>query len=89
MAESQQEKPQNVFNFNYTRDSKDRPPQEYYDAIKERFAHERDVRLGYRPPGTDIYQEMGGVLGDYEVDPYAEESIERDPIVDEVEVLLF
>jgi len=87
MAESQQEKPQNVFNFNYTRDSKDRPPQEYYDAIKERFAHERDVRLGYRPPGTDIYQEMGGVLGDYEVDPYAEESIERDPIVDEVEVL--
>ncbi len=87
MAEQKQEKPQNVFNFNYTRDREDRPPQEYYDAIKDRYAHERDIRLGYRPPGSEIYQEMSGVLADYETDPYAEERIERDPIVDEVEVL--
>ena len=56
------EKPQNVFNFDYVRDAKERPPQEYYEAIKERFAEERDIRLGYRPPGTEIYQEMAGEL---------------------------
>ena len=26
-------------------------PQDYYDAIKQRFAQERDVRLKYRPEG--------------------------------------
>ncbi len=50
-----QDKPQNIFNFDYSRDSQDRPPQEYYDQIKEKFAEERDLRLDYRPPGTDSY----------------------------------
>ena len=29
--------------------------QQYYDQIKEKFAVERDLRLGYRPQGTDQY----------------------------------
>ena len=74
---------------------KDRPrkkrpqrPQEYYDEIKERFAAERDVRLEYRPPGTDQYMEAEGEFATYEVDPYADENLEREPINDTVEVLL-
>jgi cation diffusion facilitator CzcD-associated flavoprotein CzcO len=86
MSESKQEKPQNVFNFDFTNDG-ERPPQDYYEAIKDKFAEERDLRLGYRPPGTEIYTEMSGVLGDFEEDPYSEEWTPRDPIDDEVEVL--
>ena len=26
--------------------------QAYYDAIKQKFAEQRDLRLGYRPEGT-------------------------------------
>ena len=62
-------------------------PQEYYDEIKERFAAERDIRLSYRPPGTDQYIEADGDYARYEVDPYADSSDERDPITDTVEVL--
>ncbi len=87
MADSDRERPQNVFNFDYARDDSGRPSQDYYEAIKDRFAHERDVRLGYRPPGTEIYQDMSGDLAGYETDPHVEEVIERDPIDDEVEVL--
>ncbi|MGF1596275.1 MAG: flavin-containing monooxygenase [Acidimicrobiales bacterium] len=69
---------------------KSRPqrPQEFYDEIKERFAAERDVRLSHRPPGTEQYLEMAGRFADYERDPFAAEVAERDPIDDEVEVLL-
>jgi len=63
-------------------------PQAYYDEIKERFAAERDIRLDYRPPGTDQYMEATGDYAHYEIDPYADETIERDPITDTVEVLL-
>ena len=86
MSESKKEKPQNVFDFDFTKEG-ERPPEEYYEAIKDRFAEERDLRLGYRPPGTEIYTEMSGVLGDFEKDPYAEEWTPRDSIDDEVEVL--
>ena len=37
MAEKQK-KPQNVFNFDYTREVQGRPPQDYYDDIKTKFA---------------------------------------------------
>ncbi len=57
-------------------------PQEYYDEIKAKFAEERDLRLGYRPPGTELYIPMEGDLARYETDPYATEEIERDPIDD-------
>ncbi len=59
-----------------------RRPQEYYDQIKAKFAEERDLRLDYRPPGTEMYIPMEGELARYETDPYATEEIERDPIDD-------
>ncbi len=81
-------KPQNPFQFDITdADGRSRPPQEYYDAVKAKFAEERDLRLDYRPPGTDQYTALEGDLAHYETDPYADERIERDPIDDEVEVL--
>jgi len=63
-------------------------PQDYYDSIKQRFAEERDVRLKYRPQGLSQYtSELEGDLAKYEVDPYAEEQTEREPITDHVECL--
>ncbi len=59
-----------------------RRPQEYYEAIKARFAEERDLRLAYRPPGSRQYQPLEGELAHYEVDPYATDRIEREPIID-------
>ena len=70
-----------------TYDKRDRPPQEFYDNIKAKYAEQRDLRLDYRPPGTELYRALDGEFAEYEKDPYAEEVIERDPIVDEVEVL--
>ncbi len=81
------DKPQNAFRFD-GEERPDRPPQEYYDEIKARFADERELRLGYRPPGSDQYVfELEGDLARYETDPYAEDWVEREPINDEVEVL--
>ena len=63
-------------------------PQEYYDAIKARFAEERNLRLAYRPEGTGQYiTDFAGGLAAYETDPYGGEIIERAPIEDTVEVL--
>lgn len=65
-----------------------RHPQTYYEEIKERFASERDLRLGFRPQGTDQYiSELGDDLAHFGKDPYVESVIEREPIVDEVECL--
>ena len=83
-----QDKPQNIFNFDYSRDSQDRPPQEYYDQIKEKFAEERDLRLDYRPPGTDSYtSDLTGELAKYATDPYGQQVEERERLNDSVEVL--
>ena len=63
-------------------------PQQYYDEIKDKFKEERDLRLGYRPPGTDQYtSELTGDLAKYAIDPYAKDVPSREPINDEVEVL--
>ena len=80
MAEEKQDK--FVLNFDAT-ERPDRPPQEYYDAIKAKFAEERDLRLGYRPPGTDMYRDLDGALADLARDPYADDWVQRDPIVDD------
>jgi cation diffusion facilitator CzcD-associated flavoprotein CzcO len=62
--------------------------QAYYDAIKAKFALERDLRLGYRPQGTAQYtSDFSGALAKYAIDPHAEPAPEREPIEDEVEVL--
>ena len=63
-------------------------PQEYYDQIKDKFREERNLRLGYRPPGTDQYtSELSGDLAKYAIDPYAKDVPSREPLNDEVEVL--
>ena len=63
-------------------------PQSYYDDIKDKFQEERNLRLLYRPPGTDqSTSEFSGDLAKYAVDPYAEEVRSREPITDKVEVL--
>ena len=64
-----------------------RPP-EYYSAIKQRFAEERDLRLSYRPEGTaQFITDLSGDLSHYETDPYGGDVEPRDPIDDTVEVL--
>jgi cation diffusion facilitator CzcD-associated flavoprotein CzcO len=64
-------------------------PQQYYDDIKAKFRDARNLRLGYRPPGTDQFiSELSGDLSKYAVDPYAADVPDRAPITDEVEVLL-
>jgi cation diffusion facilitator CzcD-associated flavoprotein CzcO len=63
-------------------------PQEFYDAVKERFAAERDLRLSYRPEGTaQFITDLTDGLARYETDPYAPEPVPREPIRDTVEVL--
>jgi cation diffusion facilitator CzcD-associated flavoprotein CzcO len=63
-------------------------PPEYYAAIKQKFAEERDLRLSYRPEGTaQFITDLSGGLAGYETDPYGGEIVRRDPIDDTVEVL--
>ncbi len=68
--------------------SEETKPQEYYDAIKQRFAEEREVRLNYRPEGAAQYDtELQGELAKYDDDPHAGEIIAREPLTDTVECL--
>jgi len=63
-------------------------PQEYYDAIKKKFAEERDLRLKYKPAGTQEYiYELEGELARYEIDTYGGEIKPRAAISDTVECL--
>jgi cation diffusion facilitator CzcD-associated flavoprotein CzcO len=72
-----------VMDFDFA-DRRDRRPQEYYDEIKAKFAAERDLRLGYRPPGTEMYRPVDGAMARLEADPYDDEPVEREPICDDV-----
>jgi cation diffusion facilitator CzcD-associated flavoprotein CzcO len=64
------------------------PPQAWYEAIKEKFAQERDLRLKYRPEGTAQYtSDLTGSLAKYEIDPHADGGEAGAPIDDEVECL--
>ncbi len=68
--------------------SKPKKPQAYYDAIKHKFAEERDLRLDYRPEGTQQYtSDLSGSFARYETDPYGGEIVPREPITDTVECL--
>ena len=63
-------------------------PQEYYDGIKRKFAEARDLRLNYRPDGTQQYtSDLTGELEKYEIDPWAVEPVAREPLTDHVECL--
>ncbi len=56
------------------------------DALREKYRAERDKRL--REDGNDQYLEVSGDFSRYIDDPYLEEKIEREPLVDEVEVVV-
>ena len=62
--------------------------QDYYDGIKQKFAEARDLRMNYRPQGTAQYtSDLTSELAKYEIDPYVEASVAREPINDRVECL--
>src|SRR5262249_33801531 len=62
--------------------------QAHSDATKEKFADERDLRVGYRPEGTNQFtSDFTGALAKYATDPWVPSREERAPINDEVEVL--
>ncbi len=68
--------------------SKPKKPQAYYAAIKQKFAEERDLRLHYRPEGTQQYtSDLSGTFTKYETDPYGGEILPREPLNDTVECL--
>ncbi len=63
-------------------------PQAYYEAIKQKFAEERNLRLSYRPEGTAQYtSDLTDGLAHYEEDPYGGPLVPREPINDRVECL--
>ncbi|MBS0560263.1 MAG: NAD(P)/FAD-dependent oxidoreductase [Proteobacteria bacterium] len=63
-------------------------PQEYYDAIKRKFAEERDLRVSLRPDGRQQYIfDLEGDLAQFDSDPWAGPDTPREPISDTVEVL--
>ncbi len=62
--------------------------QEYYDAIKQKFAEERDLRLNYRPEGTGQFNsDFEGDLAHYGEDSYNRDVKPREAMTDTVEVL--
>src|SRR5262245_65374703 len=68
--------------------SRPRHPDSYYEEIKRKFAEERDLRLAYRPEGTQQFtSEFEGNLAKYATDPYGGAIKPRAPISDMVEVL--
>ncbi len=63
-------------------------PQAYYEAIKQKFAEERNLRLSYRPEGTAQYtSDLTDGLAHYEDDPYGGPLVPREPLNDRVECL--
>ena len=56
------------------------------DALRERYRIERDKRL--RDDGNEQYVEMVGQFEHYLHDPYIDDVIEREPVTDEVDVVL-
>jgi len=56
------------------------------DALRQRYNEERDKRL--RPEGNDQYQEMVGDFSHFVDDPHVERAMTREPLEDEVEVVI-
>ena len=56
------------------------------EALRKKYRKERDKRL--RQDGNDQYQEISGEFSYFAEDPYLEETIEREPLTDEVEVVI-
>ncbi len=56
------------------------------DALRKKYREERDKRL--RREGNDQYIEVKGEFAHFLDDPYAEPGFEREPLTDDVEVLI-
>jgi len=56
------------------------------EALRKRYREERDKRL--RPDGNAQYVEITGVFEHYLEDPYVEPGFTREPLTDEVEVVV-
>lgn len=56
------------------------------DALREKYRVERDKRL--RGDGNEQYVEVKGDFAHYVEDPYIDEPVQRDPLTDEVEVVV-
>lgn len=56
------------------------------DKLREKYRLERDKRL--RADGNEQYIEVRGDFANYIDDPYIEEPIERDPLTDEVDIVV-
>ena len=56
------------------------------DALRKKYRSERDKRL--RQDGNEQYQEVSGEFAYFVEDPYVEDRIEREPLNDEVEVVI-
>ncbi len=56
------------------------------DELAKKYRLERDKRL--RQDGNEQYQEVSGEFSYFVEDPYLDEEIEREPLEDEVEVLI-
>lgn len=56
------------------------------EQVRERYRKEREKRL--RSDGLGQYQELKGDFADFDKDPFAEPGFTRDPIVEEVEVVI-
>jgi cyclohexanone monooxygenase len=56
------------------------------EALREKYRRERDKRL--REEGNEQYIEVKGEFAHFLDDPYAEPGFEREPLTDEVEVLV-
>lgn len=56
------------------------------DEIRQRYREERDKRL--RPDGPDQYIQVNGSFASYTDDPWADPNFTRQPLLDEVEVLV-
>ncbi|MBT6792657.1 MAG: monooxygenase, partial [Gammaproteobacteria bacterium] len=56
------------------------------DALALKYREERDKRV--RVDGNDQYQEVVGEFAYFVEDPYIDETLQRDPLVDEVEVVI-
>ena len=56
------------------------------DALRKKYRSERDKSL--RQQGNEQYQEVSGEFSYFVEDPYVEEKIEREPLTDEVDVVI-
>jgi cation diffusion facilitator CzcD-associated flavoprotein CzcO len=56
------------------------------DELREKYRVERDKRL--RGDGSEQYQEMVGDFTHFVDDPYIDEKIEREPLTDEMDVIV-